>query len=75
MVCHLTLETDVGDDAMMVTSPEDELVSMLYGTLVAAPAAMHNQDGAQGIYFAFPDVSVRYAGRFRLKANLLRITG
>ena len=69
------METEDGDDAMMVTSAEDELVSMLYGTLVAAPTPMYNQDGAQGIYFAFPDVSVRYAGLFRLKANLLRITG
>ena len=59
----------------MVVSPEGESVSMLYGTIVAAPAEMEDRDGAQGIYFAFPDVSVRYVGRFRLRANVMRITG
>lgn len=48
---------------------------MLYGTLIAAPAEMTDRAGASGIYFAFPDVSVRYVGSFRLKANLMRITG
>jgi hypothetical protein len=59
----------------MVMSPEGEVVSMLYGTLVAAPAEMTDRAGAQGIYFAYTDVSVRYVGRFRLKASLHRITG
>lgn len=48
---------------------------MLYGTLVATPIEMDDQTGAQGVYFVFPDVSVRYVGRFRLKALLMRITG
>ena len=50
-------------------------VSMVYGTLVASPTEMRDQAGATGIYFCFPDVSIRYDGRFRLHATLLRITG
>ncbi|EIW67023.1 hypothetical protein M231_07129 [Tremella mesenterica] len=75
LVCHLELQTPYGHPAGMTISPSGELVSMLYGTLVAAPAEMDDDSGAQGIYFAFPDVSVRYSGTFRLKASLLRITG
>ena len=58
-----------------MASDEGEVVAMLYGTLVATPAEMQDRDGAQGVYFAFPDVSVRNVGRYRLKANVLRITG
>lgn len=75
MVCHLTLQTPDGDDAQMVISPEGEHVAMLYGTLVASPMEMLDREGAQGLYFAFPDVSVRNVGEFRLKASLMRITG
>ncbi|EAL20384.1 hypothetical protein CNBF1940 [Cryptococcus deneoformans B-3501A] len=75
LVCHLSLETQNGQDAAIVTSPDTAPVSMLYGTLVATPAEMDDQTGAQGVYFVFPDVSVRHVGRFRLKALLMRITG
>lgn len=75
LVCHLSLETPNGQDAAIVISPDSEPVSMLYGTLVATPIEMDDQTGAQGVYFVFPDVSVRYVGRFRLKALLMRITG
>lgn len=75
LVCHLSLETPNGQDAAIVTSPDTEPVSMLYGTLIATPAEMDDQTGAQGVYFVFPDVSVRHVGRFRLKALLMRITG
>lgn len=51
------------------------MVSMLYGTLISSPAEMEDESGALGLYFAFPDVSVRYAGQFRLRASLMRITG
>ena len=48
---------------------------MLYGTLVTTPAEMQDRAGANGVYFLFPDVSVRLEGEFRLQVNLLRITG
>jgi hypothetical protein len=79
LICHLTLLTPSGSDATMVIAPEPpdqgRQVSMVYGTLVASPTEMRNQAGATGVYFCFPDVSVRYDGRFKLHATLLRITG
>jgi len=60
---------------MIQSRESSEILSMLYGTLVATPAEMNDEAGAPGIYFAFPDVSVRYRGSFRLKATLMRITG
>ena len=63
----------------MVSLPPNEtgpsLVAMLYGTLISAPAEMQNQDGATGVYFVFSDLSVRYPGRFKLQASMMRITG
>ncbi|ODN95745.1 hypothetical protein L198_04363 [Cryptococcus wingfieldii CBS 7118] len=59
----------------MVLAPTGQAVQMLYGTLVAAPAEMDDMTGGEGVYFVFPDVSVRFVGRFRLKAMLMRITG
>lgn len=75
LVCHLTLQTPDGQDAMAIESPTEGTVAMLYGSLATTPSEMLDQAGASGIYFAFPDVSVRYPGRFRLQASLLRITG
>lgn len=63
----------------MVVAPEPALkgrhVALLYGTLIASPFEMTDMTGATGVYFSFPDVSVRYDGRWKLKASLMRITG
>lgn len=75
LVCHLSLETADGQDAMMVHSGEGDMQQNLYGTLVATPAVLVNQDGATGTYFCFPDVSVRLEGTYRLRCTLFRITG
>lgn len=63
----------------MVIAPEPPdqgtPVAMVYGTLIASALQMENQEGMTGVYFCFPDVSIRYDGRFKLHATLLRITG
>ncbi|OCH90994.1 hypothetical protein OBBRIDRAFT_553310 [Obba rivulosa] len=46
---------------------------LLYGNLVASPHILRNLQGKQGIYFLFPDVSVRCCGRYRLNVTLLEI--
>lgn len=81
LVCHLTLLKPNGEDAAMVIAPTQNsstrrhTVAMLYGTLIASPVEMSDLTGATGMYFCFPDVSVRYDGRWKLRATLLRITG
>jgi len=46
---------------------------LLYGSLVASPHILRNLQGKQGIFFLFPDVSVRWRGRYRLNVTLLQI--
>ncbi|ORX39076.1 velvet factor [Kockovaella imperatae] len=76
LVCSISLETPSGSSASHIQDPNSgEVVSLLYGTLVTTPTEMLDQSGAMGVYFAFPDVSVRVEGNFRLSVNLLRITG
>lgn len=74
LVCHVSLETSDGQDAMMIQS-EGEVQQNLYGTLVTTPAVMVNEAGATGTYFCFPDISVRSEGSYRLRCTLFRITG
>lgn len=57
------------------TSTRRHTVAMLYGTLIASPVEMVDLTGATGTYFCFPDVSVRYDGRYKLQASLMRIIG
>jgi hypothetical protein len=75
LVCNISLQTKDGHDATMVLDPASgEAVSMIYGGLVATAAEMVDQSGSPGIYFVFPDVSVRFVGTFRIEANVLRMT-
>ena len=41
------------------------------GTLVASAAKARNQNGQPGIFFAFPDLSCRNYGRYRLRFTLM----
>lgn len=75
LVCNISLQTEDGQDMTMVLDPmSGEAVSMIYGGLVATAAEMVDQAGSPGIYFVFPDVSIRYVGRFRIEGNVLRMT-
>ncbi|KAH9840213.1 velvet factor, partial [Rhodofomes roseus] len=46
---------------------------LLYGNLVSSPHILRNLQGRQGVYFLFPDVSVRRQGQYQLCVTLLRI--
>jgi hypothetical protein len=61
LVAHVAL---AGTDA-----PE----GALYGTLVASPHRMRGLDGRLGVFFVFPDVSIRSRGRYALNIALLNI--
>jgi len=41
------------------------------GTLVASASKARNQHGQPGIFFAFPDLSCRNYGRYRLRFTLM----
>lgn len=51
--------------------PPDRL---LYGNIVSSPHSLRNLHGSPGIYFLFPDVSVRFRGLYSLRISLMRLS-
>lgn len=47
---------------------------LLYGNLVSSPHHLRNLEGRAGVYFLFPDVSVRLQGRYCLQLTLMRLS-
>jgi hypothetical protein len=46
---------------------------LLYGSLVSSPYSLVDLSGQRGVFFIFPDVSVRLEGRYRLGVSLTRL--
>ena len=47
---------------------------LLYGNIVSSPHYLRNLQGRPGVYFLFPDVSVRLQGRYVLRLTLMRLS-
>jgi Velvet factor len=47
---------------------------LLYGNIVSSPHYLRNLQGRPGVYFIFPDVSVRLQGRYVLRLTLMRLS-
>ena len=77
LIAHLSLYSDDGATPVDLvtdsvhTSPE----RMLYGSLVSSPHILRNLQGRQGVYFLFPDVSIRWRGRYQLCVTLIKLPG
>lgn len=76
LIAHLSLFTDDGSPLDMGTSPNGEAPPrrLLYGNLVSSPQKLRDLQGRLGLYFLFPDASIRWRGRFQLGISLLRIS-
>ncbi|KAF9245275.1 velvet factor-domain-containing protein [Melanogaster broomeanus] len=77
LVSHLSLFSDDGSRPLdMVSSPNGEAPPrrLLYGNIVSSPQKLRDLQGHLGLYFLFPDVSIRWRGRFQLGVSLLRIS-
>src|SRR6266478_10241025 len=78
LICHLSLHSADGLTVLDPVSssnrqfPPDRL---LYGNLVSSPHFLRNLQGRSGVYFLFPDVSVRLRGRYVLQLTLMRLSG
>jgi hypothetical protein len=46
---------------------------VLIGGLVSSPCSLVDTDGRLGIFYAFPDLSIRTEGSFRIRFNLYRL--
>ncbi|KAH9989818.1 velvet factor-domain-containing protein [Russula vinacea] len=77
LICHLSLYSADGMTVLDPVSssnrqfPPDRL---LYGNLVSSPHFLRNLQGRSGVYFLFPDVSVRLRGRYILQLTLMRLS-
>ena len=47
---------------------------ILYGNLVSAVEQLEDLQGNKGLFFLFPDVSIRWRGRYQLGVTLSRIS-
>jgi Velvet factor len=78
-VCTIQL---LDENAYPVRGPPDDPTNLstqpsaqrlLYGSLVSSSYSLVDLSGQRGIFFVFPDVSVRIQGKFRLGINLSRL--
>ncbi|KAI6015998.1 velvet factor-domain-containing protein [Pisolithus microcarpus] len=77
LIAHLSLYSDDGTRSLdMGRSPGSNSPPrrLLYGNLVSSPQKLRDLSGRLGLYFLFPDVSIRWRGRFQLGISLLRLS-
>ncbi|RUS29076.1 velvet factor-domain-containing protein [Jimgerdemannia flammicorona] len=72
-VLHVTLWSDDGTDERNIISNPPKCTRVLMGSLVSSPSLLKNPEGEQGLYFAFPDLSIRTEGRYTLKFSLMKL--
>ncbi|KAH9939136.1 velvet factor [Amylocystis lapponica] len=78
LIAQLTLFTGDGTMSLDVASASGEQSlpkRLLYGSLVSSTHVLWNLRGKQGVYFLFPDVSIRWRGRYQLGVTLIRLNG
>ena len=75
LIAHISLYNAEGSSPVDVIGPGGQTPSQqrLYGNLVSSPQTLRNLQGRLGVYFLFPDVSIRWSGRFTLSVTLMRI--
>ncbi|PCH44371.1 hypothetical protein WOLCODRAFT_76401, partial [Wolfiporia cocos MD-104 SS10] len=76
LIAQLSLLAGDGSESADFTHGNERQIGqqrLLYGNLVSSPHILRNLQGKQGIYFLFPDVSIRFQGQYRLRVTLLRL--
>ncbi|KAJ7850929.1 velvet factor-domain-containing protein [Mycena olivaceomarginata] len=75
LIAHLSLFTENGIASLdMGSSTTGQPPPILYGSLVSSLNHLEDHNGNMGLFFFFPDVSIRWCGRFQLGVTLLRIS-
>ena len=76
LVAQVSLMSSDGSAPMAYVTAADGRPArerLLYGNLVSSPHVLRNLQGRRGVYFMFPDVSIRQRGQFLLKVTLIRL--
>jgi len=77
LIAHLSLFSENGLTSLDMgsyTGP-GRPPPILYGNLVSSVSQLEDLQGNMGLFFLFPDVSIRWRGRFQLGISLVRISG
>jgi hypothetical protein len=72
-VAHLSLYSENGQRIDNGPSPLTPSPPSLYGNLFASVDQLEDLQGNMGFFFLFPDISVRWRGRYQLGVTLMRI--
>ncbi|KAI8365097.1 velvet factor-domain-containing protein [Blakeslea trispora] len=73
-VLHVTLWSDDCLEERNIISNPPKCTRVLMGSLVSSPSLLKNTEGEQGLYFAFPDLSIRTEGRYTLRFSLMKLS-
>lgn len=73
LIAHLSLFSENGLTRVDI-APSRSQPPILYGNLVSSVDHLEDLQGNMGLFFLFPDVSIRSRGRFQLGITLLRIS-
>lgn len=76
LIAHLSLFSGDGLTALDMGSSIGHVHSspILYGNLVSSVDQLEDLQGNMGLFFIFPDVSIRWRGRFQLGVTAVRIS-
>jgi len=73
-VVHCTLwSMDGNTDETALIGVDKRLTRRLMGTLVSSPFVGLDEEGKEGCFFCFPDLSCRTHGKYRLRFVLMRL--
>jgi len=77
LVAHLSLFSEDGSTPLDTGSNVGHQAAspILYGNLVSTIDQLEDLQGNLGLFFLFPDVSIRWRGRYQLGVRLARLSG
>ncbi|KAI9318985.1 velvet factor, partial [Dichotomocladium elegans] len=73
-VLHVTLWSADREEERNIISNPPKCTRVLMGSLVSSPSLLRDPSGEQGLYFAFPDLSIRTEGQYTLRFSLMKLS-
>ncbi|CAN8097027.1 unnamed protein product [Discula destructiva] len=72
-IVHCSIWSEHGAEEVSGMPDEYTRQKRLMGNLVASPFVGNDENGVEGCFFCFPDISCRTPGRYRLKFSLVSL--
>ena len=75
LLCHVSLTTENGAELACIkrieTDSSEQHTTLFYGETTGKGKLLTDMNGVKTLYFIFADLSVRIAGRYRLRCRML----